>query len=273
MRVGKGFLRNFCHREAIGKSQGCNATALEHGAAHGGHGCRNDHSTQFFGLFKGRLLDGLDLRVGGKGQAFDGGIGKGRTTDKGHACGDRDRLQLRVIERLCLDGHQGFGQNNMLHGAVYECATANIDDIATKIQGGQIKLGRRTVVLDDGDTATGQLGVGPIAIVDHVGHAEIVALSAVIPVLGQIGRQGLGCKVDVQILGAEEGETTDEIHGGRNRNLGQLRAIVESISAKEGYALGNIKTGQALTEAEGKVFNIRQFSITKVDIGQLSHTF
>ena len=133
MGIGKGLLRDLGHGESVRKGQRGDTAALEYRAPHGSHGCGNNHTTQLFGLFKGGLLDGLDLRVGGKGQGFDRRIRKGGTSDEGHACGDRNRLQFRVIERLGLDDLQGHRQLDTLHRAVHKRAAADVDDLSTQL--------------------------------------------------------------------------------------------------------------------------------------------
>ena len=166
------------------------------------------------------MLDGLDLCIGSEGQGFNRRIRKGRAAYEGHACGDGDGLQCGVIERLGLNGLQGIGQNDTLHGTVHERVTADVDDVAAKVESSQVNIRCRSGIFDDCDIATRQLGILPVAVGDHVGNAQVVALGTVIPILGQVGGQGLSGKVDVYILGTQEGETTDEVHGGRNCDLG-----------------------------------------------------
>ena len=272
MGIREGLLGDLGHGETLGKGQRRDAAALEYSPSHGSHGCGDDHATQLFGLLKGRLLDGLDLCVGSKGQAFDGSIGKGGASDEGHALRDKHGRQIGVIERLGLDGLQGLWQHDAPYRAVHKRTAADIDDIAAEVHRSQVNSGCTSVVFDDRDVTALQLGVFPIAVGDHVGHAQIVASRTVIPVLCQMSRQSLGREIEIQILGAEEGKATDEFHGGRDRNLGQIRAVVERVSAQGGNTLGNIDAGQAFAEAEGEIVDVLKLGITEINGYQLAHT-
>ena len=93
-----------------------------------------------------------------------------------------------------------------------------------------------------------------------------------IPVLGQVGGQGLGRKVDVQVLGTKEGKTTDEVRAGRDGDFRQFRAVAEGVSTQEGHTLGNVKAGQTLAETESKIVDIGELGVTEVNLRQLTHT-
>ena len=272
MGIGKRLLGDLRHGEALGKCQRRNAAALEHGAAQGCDRLRNGHRLQALGLLEGGLLDGFDHGIGSKGQALDGRVGKGLTADKGHACGDGDCLQFGVVEGLRLDDPQGLGQYDRFHGAVRKCAAANIDDISAEIQFRQVNRRGRARVLNYGNISARQHGIHPIAVGDHVRHAQIVSRRAVIPVVGQGGGQSFSRKIQIYILRTQEGKATNVLQGGGEGDLGQIRTIVECISTHEGHALGDMEGGQALAEAEGEVVDIRQRGITEINRGQLTHT-
>ena len=105
-----------------------------------------------------------------------------------------------MVERLCLDNLQSFGQYDALHSAVRKGAAANVDDIAAKIKRGQINIGIITEIFDDRDIAACQLGILPIPLGTHIGNTQIVSASTVIPVLCQMRRQSFCGEVDVEIL-------------------------------------------------------------------------
>ena len=176
-----------------------------------------------------------------------------------------------MIERLRLDGYQSFGQGDGFNSAIRKGFAANVDDLAAEIKSGQVNVCRSTVVLDDCNITACEFGVFPIAVGDNVSNAKIIACNVVVPVLLQIKRKCLRGKIHVHILGSQERKASDVFHGCGNGDLGKIQTVIECVSSHVFHAVGDIETGQTFTETEGKVVNVCQFSIAKIDGGQFSH--
>ena len=127
------------------------------------------------------------------------------------------------------------------------------------------------VVYNDGNRAVRKLGIRPIALLHDLRHTEIVPCNTVIPVFLQICGKRFGREIHVGRLCAKEGKFAYVFNAIRKCDAFQRGTVIECVSAKIRHTLGNCKGGQTLTEAEGKVVNIGELRITKVNGIQISH--
>ena len=134
IRVRKGFLGNFVDADAVLECQRRDATVLKDGTTNRGQALGERDRTKRLGPLKCGLLHNAQFGVICKRKGLYRRISKCGTSDKINACGNADRFECRMVERFILDGNERFRQNNTLNSAISKRLTANVDDVATKVE-------------------------------------------------------------------------------------------------------------------------------------------
>ena len=108
---------------------------------------------------------------------------------------------------------------------------------------------------------------------NHVAHAEIITADAVIPIFLQIFRQGLGFKIDIEIVRSVKGISADKLHRRRQIEAGKRFCHIEGISADKGRPLGNCQRLQAFGIAERIIVDVLDLCVPEIDTPQIFHPF